>query len=74
LPIIHFPKKWVELLAELQLAPSKSEARRLIQQGAVELNSKKMTDPNEEVKIEPGTYYDLKVGKKIRLRIIRKRG
>lgn len=73
LPIIHFPKKWVELLAELNLAPSKSEARRLIQQGAVELNSKKVTDPNEEVKIELGTYYDLKVGKKIRLRIIRKR-
>jgi tyrosyl-tRNA synthetase len=74
LPLIHFPKKWVELLVELKLAPSKSEARRLIQQGAVELNSKKVTDPNEDVNIELGIYYDLKVGKKVRLRVIRKRG
>jgi tyrosyl-tRNA synthetase len=74
LPFIRFPKKWIELLVELKLAPSKSEARRLIQQGAVELDSKKITDPNEDVNIELGIYYDLKVGKKIRLRIIRKRG
>ncbi|TAJ78138.1 tyrosine--tRNA ligase [bacterium] len=74
LPLIHFPKKWVELLVELKLAPSKSEARRLIQQGAVEFNGKKMTDPSEEVNMELGIYYDLKVGKKTRLRIIKKRG
>lgn len=71
-PLLSYPKKWVDLLAELKFAPSKSEARRLIQQGAVELDGKKVSDPNEEAQLDQGRHYDLKVGKKIRYRIIRK--
>lgn len=64
-------KNWIELLFDLQLAQSKSDARRLIQQGAVELEGKKLIDPYEKVELQAGVYYDLKVGKKVR-QLIRK--
>ncbi len=35
----------VDLLVELGFAPSKSEARRLVEQNAVEVNSQRVTDP-----------------------------
>ncbi|MBI3804306.1 MAG: tyrosine--tRNA ligase [Nitrospirae bacterium] len=70
-----YPQKWIDLLVALQFAPSKSEARRLIQQGAVELEGKKINDPNEAAILELRNHpYDLKVGKKRRIRIIRKEG
>jgi tyrosyl-tRNA synthetase len=36
----------VELLARVRLAPSKSEARRLVQSGGVYLNNRRVSDPN----------------------------
>ncbi len=42
----------VNLLISTKMAPSKSEARRLIEQGAVRINDQKKTDPNEIIKIE----------------------
>jgi tyrosyl-tRNA synthetase len=36
----------VDLLARVQLAPSKSEARRLVQSGGVYLNNRRISDPN----------------------------
>ncbi|MFH1744652.1 MAG: tyrosine--tRNA ligase [bacterium] len=42
----------VELLVDAKLAPSKGEARRLIQQGAVKVDGKIINDINREVKIE----------------------
>ncbi|MFY9270379.1 MAG: tyrosine--tRNA ligase [Candidatus Manganitrophaceae bacterium] len=50
-------------------ASSKSEARRLIRQGAVEIDGKKKNDPEDEVVLTPESRYDLKVGKKIRFMI-----
>jgi len=41
----------VDLLVAAQLAPSKSEARRLIEQGAVRINDVKKTDPFEIISI-----------------------
>ena len=52
----------VELLLNLQLVPSKTEARRLIQQNAVQVNEQKVSDLNFSMS-ENGQYL-LKVGKR----------
>ena len=61
-------KKWKlsDLLVELKLAPSKSEARRLIEQGAVKINDEKKTDPNEVINPPVGGEKEilLQVGKR----------
>jgi len=62
--------KLVELLYEQHWVASKSEARRLIQHGGVELEGQKLTDPNHMITIETGVTYDLKVGKKSRYRLL----
>ena len=51
----------VELLVEAGLAPSKSEARRLVQQGGVRLDQQKRADPNETV---PAGALLVQVGKR----------
>ena len=48
------------VVAEAGLAKSRSDARRLVQQGGVQLGGEKATDPM--VPLGPGTY-DLQVGK-----------
>lgn len=53
--------KLEELLASVQLASSKSAARRLIEQGAVEIDSKKISDPRAEIGLHDNMV--LKVGK-----------
>jgi len=61
------PVKLVVLLSEKGWASSKGHARRLIQQGAVELNGEKVEDPGREVflsKEDPAC--EIKVGKKNR--------
>jgi tyrosyl-tRNA synthetase len=50
----------IELMIRANFAPSKSEARRLVQQGAVKINSTKIATLNK-IKIEDGTI--LQVGK-----------
>ena len=60
------PKRLVDLLSERGWASSKSDARRLILQGAVELDGERVTDPFYDIHLQPGRRYDLKVGKKIR--------
>jgi len=52
------------------LAPSKTEARRLVAQGGVELDGEKMMDGDAVVTVDPGREYHLKVGKK-RFAIVR---
>ena len=52
----------VKLLAENKIVKSKSEARRLIQQGAVKINGKKIPDFKTPVKVSDGDI--LKVGKR----------
>lgn len=44
----------VELLIEADLVTSKSEARRLIEQGGVKINEVKKTNPTETIAIEDG--------------------
>jgi tyrosyl-tRNA synthetase len=39
----------VDLLARVQLAPSKSEARRLVQSGGVYLNNRRISDPQTRI-------------------------
>ncbi|MCC6549210.1 MAG: tyrosine--tRNA ligase [Ignavibacteriaceae bacterium] len=58
----------VDLLMKFELAPSRGEARRLIQQGGVSLNSRKIADPAEVIILEKENI--LKVGKRKFLKII----
>lgn len=63
-------KKLTTLLVELKLAPSKSEAERLIKQKAVEINETTIEDARHDFDIsKPGNYL-LRAGKKKFLRLI----
>lgn len=44
----------VDLLVELEMSTSKSEARRLVEQGGVEVANTKITDPSEIIEISDG--------------------
>jgi len=57
------PRRLVALLAEWNLAPSRSEAERLVKQGAVELDGCRVTDPRTDVQLTPGRTLILRVGK-----------
>ena len=63
------PKKLIALLVELKLAPSKSEAERLIKQGAVELNESRVDDPRADLDLTKPVQFLLRAGKKKFLRI-----
>ncbi len=52
----------LDLIVEIEFAPSKGEARRLIQQGGVTLDGDKVTDTNMTIKF--GKEQILKVGKR----------
>ena len=54
----------VDLIAKTGLVPSKSEARRLIVQGGVEINEQKMTDANAVVPLTVGQVLQLRVGRR----------
>lgn len=56
-------EKWGagELLVETGLTPSMSEAKRLIKQGAVDIEARTITDPKEEILLKDGTI--IKIGK-----------
>jgi tyrosyl-tRNA synthetase len=51
----------VRLLAKGEMAPTSSEARRLIQQGGVTIDGEKITDPAASVEVKDGQV--LRVGK-----------
>ena len=53
-----------DLVARTGLVPSKSEARRLIIQGGLEVNEQKLTDANAVLTIVPGQAYRLKIGRR----------
>ncbi len=65
------PMKLVELIHDQGWAASKGKARRLIQQGAVEINHEKMTDPAYEITLSGDDPCDIKVGKKNRYSLVR---
>ena len=62
-------KEWklVDLVAELELAPSKSEARRLMQGGGVKVDGEKVSDVNAMVKLDQPVV--IQVGKRKVLRV-----
>ncbi len=62
------PMRVTRLLATLSLAPSNSEAQRLVESGAVHINEQRVTDPKAEIS-EAGEYL-FKVGKRRFLRLI----
>jgi tyrosyl-tRNA synthetase len=63
-------KKLATLLAELKLAPSKAEAGRLIEQGAVEIDGVRVEDVRKDIELSNPTEFLLRAGKKKFLRII----
>ncbi len=54
----------VDLVARTKLVPSKSEARRLIVQGGVEMDEQKQTDPNATIQLAASRQYRLRIGKR----------
>ena len=54
----------LEIVAKTNLVPSKSEGRRLIVQGGVEIDEQKQIDPNAVVSLVPGRRYRLRVGRR----------
>jgi tyrosyl-tRNA synthetase len=64
------PKKLVALLTELKLAPSKSEAGRLIEQGGVEIDGVRVEDARKDLDLSKPSEFLLRAGKKKFLRII----
>lgn len=57
------------LLVDQQLAPSRNEARRLIQGGGVKLDGEKVTDVDAQLSIPAGSSLVLQVGKRKFLRL-----
>jgi tyrosyl-tRNA synthetase len=62
------PITLVDLLTAQQLAPSKSEARRLVAQGGVKLDGERVEDFN--LILQPGTDRVLQVGRRKFLRLL----
>jgi tyrosyl-tRNA synthetase len=54
----------LDIVAKTRLVPSKSEGRRLIVQGGVEIDEQKLIDPNAMVTLAPGRQYRLRVGRR----------
>ncbi|THJ24797.1 MAG: tyrosine--tRNA ligase [Nitrospira sp. CG24E] len=54
----------VDLVAKTKLVPSKSEARRLIVQGGLEIDGQKQSDANAMLSIVAGRSYRLKIGRR----------
>lgn len=54
----------VDLVAKTKLVPSKSEARRLIIQGGLEIDGQKQSDANAMISVAIGRSYRLKIGRR----------
>jgi tyrosyl-tRNA synthetase len=54
----------VDLVAKTGLVPSKSEARRLIIQGGLEIDGQKQSDANAMLTVIEGKQYRLKIGRR----------
>jgi len=60
----------LDLLVKAELATSKSEARRLVEQGGISIDGEKKSNPNEMIKVSESIK--IKKGKKIFLKVIKK--
>jgi tyrosyl-tRNA synthetase len=63
-------KRLTNLLVELGLASSRSEADRLVKQGGVELDGERVSDVKMEVSLTSAREFLLRAGKKKFLRIV----
>jgi len=63
-------KKLTSLLVELNLAPSKAEAERLIKQKAVEIDGITIDDPRKDIDLSKPSEFLLRAGKKKFLRVV----
>lgn len=54
----------VELIAKTKLVSSKSEARRLVVQGGVEVDAQRQQDPNAVIALTSGRQYRLRIGRR----------
>jgi tyrosyl-tRNA synthetase len=63
-------KKLTALLVELDLAPSKSEAERLIKQGGVEIDGARIDDFRRDIDLTKRGEFLLRAGKKKFLRVV----
>jgi len=54
----------LELIIRTKLISSKSEARRLIVQGGVEVDEQKQSDPNMMLSLRPGQHLRLRIGRR----------
>jgi len=59
----------VDFVIAVGLFPSKSEARRMIEQGGLSINDEKVNDANQVVLMQPGVALMLKKGKKTFLKV-----
>lgn len=64
----------VDLIAKTKLVPSKSEARRLVVQGGIEVDEEKRTDPNTFLPLEQWHQYRLRIGRKKYVKIEFRKG
>jgi len=73
-PVIQLPKgpakKLTALLVELNLAPSKAEAERLIKQKAVEIDGVTIEDPRKDIDLSKPSEFLLRAGKKKFVRVV----
>lgn len=60
----------VGLIADAGLAPSRKEARRLVQQGGVSVDDERITDESYALGAEAGARYRLRVGKRRFLTVV----
>jgi tyrosyl-tRNA synthetase len=63
-------KRLSVLLVELDLAPSRAEAERLIKQGGAEINGERVADVKKELDLSKSGDYLLRAGKKKFLRLV----
>src|SRR5712692_5733378 len=64
------PKRLVALLVELSLAPSRSEAERLLRAGGVEIDGARVGDVKKEIDLSKPSSFLLRAGKKKFLRVV----
>ena len=73
-PVTKIPrgpaKKLIALLVELNLAPSKSEAERLIKQKGVEINQAPVEDFRKELDLSQPSEFLIRAGKKKFIRLV----
>jgi len=68
--IIAGSKKWSQVLAYLKQIESASEAERVIKQGGLEIDGAIVKDPTSKLDPSRAATYELRLGKKIFLRVI----